>query len=171
MPGRSGRRGREGFVSRPPFERENTLAVSHGARSVRLVAPVAAEIGEVLPVVAPWTRSDAFAGARGSLSWVEAQLVLVRAFVDEHGPLDEDGKPRAAAVFLDKLEARASSLRGELALTPQSLAKLLGSLAQVASAGHDEDALDALRREGAAILQARQLAAVPEQMPDGDEAG
>jgi hypothetical protein len=147
--------------TRPAFEVENDAAATHGAYSQRKVSPVAEEIGEQLPAVAPWCRSDAFAGARASLAWVEAQARLVRAYVDEHGVLDGEGKPRSAALYLDKLEARLGSLRGELALTPQSMGRLLGSLAQVASAGHDDDALASLQAEGRRILAARGLSPVP----------
>jgi hypothetical protein len=147
---------------RPDFEEGNWLALKHGARSARKVAPVAEEIVRRLPVVAPWTARPAFAGAVASYSWVEAQLVLLRVYVSEHGVLDSDGEPRGAANYMDKLERRASSLRVELGLGPQSLAKLLSSLTSVAVAGGDEDGLAALKAEGAKIVEARLLAVTEE---------
>ena len=173
MAGRPIRRAREGRApapgasgSWPPFTIDNEAATTHGAHSPRRVASLAAEVGRELPRTAPWTRSEAFARARLSLAWCEAQLALVRGYVDEHGVLDDEGRPRPAAMFLDKLEARAGTLRGELALTPASMAKLLGVLAGVAAAGGDGGALDALRREGARILEARQaLMAAPDPEP------
>jgi hypothetical protein len=92
------------------------------------------------------------------LAWVEAQLVLLRAFVDEHGILDADGEPAVAVSYMARLEGRAQSLRAELGLTPQALAKLLSSLVSVAVAGGDEAGLDASKAEGVAILDARRQA-------------
>jgi hypothetical protein len=40
-------------------------------------------------------------GAVRSYAWVETQLVLVRQWVDEHGLLDEDGKPRTVLTLLE----------------------------------------------------------------------
>jgi len=116
----------------------------------------------VLLTVAPWTAQPAFAGARASLAWVEAQLVLLRAYLDEHGLVDGDGQPRPAADRLDRLEARASTLRAELGLTPQSLAKLLGTLTSVATTGGDEDGLTALKAEGQRMLAEREAPGRPE---------
>jgi hypothetical protein len=144
--------------SRPPFEPGNLAALRHGATTTRLVAPIAEQYREALPRVAPWTERPAFDGAVASLAWIEAQLALVRHYLDEVGPLDEDGKPRPATALADRLEARAGTLRGELGLTPQSLAKLLASLASVAATARAEDAVEALKAEGRAIVQAREVA-------------
>jgi hypothetical protein len=156
----------------PPFEAENFAALRHGAHSPRKVRPLADEIARALPEVAPWTARPAFELVRASLAWVEAQLVLLQAFVDEHGMLDADGQPRPAVSLAARLESRASSLRAELGLTPQSLAKLLSNLATVAAAGGDGDGLASLKAEGARILAARE-AALPagEETPRDDKAG
>jgi hypothetical protein len=142
----------------PQFTAGNEMSLRHGAYSANRVRPVAEEIRAALPRVAPWTDREAFAGACASLAWVEAQLELLRAFVDEHGILDSDGGPAGAVVYMAKLEARAQSLRAELGLTPQALAKLLSSLVSVAVACGDDDGLDALKAEGVAILDARRQA-------------
>ena len=60
--------------------------------------------------------------------------MLLRRWIDEHGLLGDDGQPQAVAL-LQRLETRASTLREELGLTPQALARLLNSLATVATAG------------------------------------
>jgi hypothetical protein len=119
---------------------------------------------EQLPIEAPWTARQPFRGARESLAWCEAQLELLRAYGDAQGMLDAKGQTRPAVDLMHRLEGRVSTLRGELGLTPQALAKLLGQLAGVAAAGGDEEALTALKTEGARILAARAVG------PSGDGA-
>lgn len=149
--------------SRPPFEPGNDVAVTHGALSPRRVAPLAAAAVERLRAVAPWAADrPAFLGSVESLAWCEAQLELVRAYLDDVGLLDGDGQPRAVCNLLDRLEGRAARLRDALGLSPMALAKLLGTLATVAVAGHDDDGLAHLKAEGRRIIEARRLAAVPE---------
>lgn len=171
MAGEPRRRERQGQVpkpwksdpslsTRPPFAEGNLAALRHGADSPRMVQPIADAIAQRLPEVAPWTARPAFDGARASLAWVEAQITLIRSHLDQVGLLDSDGKPRPACDRLDRLEARAGSLRSELGLTPMSLAKLLASLATVAVAGRDEDGLAALKAEGAEIVAAREFSGV-----------
>ena len=96
---------------------------------------------------APWTARPAFNGALRSLAWVEAQAVLLRPWIDEHGILGDDGQPQAAVKMLQRLETRASTLREELGLTPQALARFLSSLATVAT-GADTGGLALLQAEG-----------------------
>jgi hypothetical protein len=100
------------------------------------------------------------------LAWTEAQLALLGAYLDEVGLLDEDGQPRPAANRVDRLEARASTLRSELGLTPLALAKLLANPAAFASAGGDDVGLEALRAEGRAIVAAREAALGPVDAED-----
>lgn len=151
--------------TRPPFAEGNLAAIRHGADSHRMVAPLAQALERALLVAAPWTARPEFADARASLAWVEAQLVLLQAYLDEHG-LIADGQPRPPAVRLDRLEARASTLRSELGLTPLALAKLLANLAVFASAGGDDVGLEALRAEGRAIVAAREAALGPVDAED-----
>ena len=122
---------------------------------VRKVRPVAEEIARELTEAAPWTARPAFNGALRSLAWVEAQAVLLRPWIDEHGILGDDGQPQAAVKMLQRLETRASTLREELGLTPQALARLLSSLATVATAGADNGGLALLQAEGLHIDAAR----------------
>jgi hypothetical protein len=135
------------------IERRGTFA--------RQIRPIAEEITRMLPEVAPWTGRPPFDGALRSLSWVEAQVVLLRGWIDEHGVLGDDGQPRAAALLLQRLENQASTLRAELGLTPQALARLLSSLATVATAGGDDRGLRALKAEGQRIVAARQASLGP----------
>jgi hypothetical protein len=121
----------------------------------RKVRPVAEEIARELTEAAPWTARPAFNGALRSLAWVEAQAVLLRRWIDEHGILGDDGQPQAAVRLLQRLETRASTLREELGLTPQALARLLSSLATVATAGADNGGLALLQADGQRIDAAR----------------
>ena len=118
--------------------------------------PLADEIAQRLPAVAPWTARPPFDAALQSLAWIEAQIVVLRGWVDQHGLLDAHGQTRPAATLLQRLESQASTLRAELGLTPQALARLLGSLATVATAGSDNGGLSALKAEGQRIVATRQ---------------
>lgn len=130
----------------------NDLARTLGAYSQRSWGPLADRLAEELVEEAPWLARPTFASAVAAWARVEAQLQLVMGWLDEHGLLDEDGKPRPATNLLDRLEGRAASLRQDLGRTPQALAKLLSVVAQT---GHDPGGLDALREEGRRILRAR----------------
>jgi hypothetical protein len=127
----------------------------------RKVRPLAEEIARMLPEVAPWTARPAFEDALRSLAWAEAQVVLLRGWIDEHGILGADGQAQPAVRLLQRLETQASTLRAELGLTPQALARLLGSLATVATAGDDNPGLAALKAEGQRIVAARQATLGP----------
>lgn len=127
----------------------------HGAKSPRKVQPLADQIAAGLTEVAPWTRSPAYAPTITAWAYVEAQARLLRAWIDEHGLVDEDGLPRGPVDFHDRVEARAAKLRAELGLTPASLGQLLRTAALTAATTGDQASLDALKAEGRAILDAR----------------
>jgi hypothetical protein len=143
----------------PPFEAGNTAALKHGASSPRKVRPIAEELQAMLLAEAPWIDRPGFAGAVRSLCWTEAQIVLLTVWLDEHGVLRDPGvdelepQPRAATRLLRDLENRAEKLRSSLALTPTSMAKMLGTLRAVVE--DSDDGLAALKREGRAMLAAR----------------
>jgi hypothetical protein len=133
-----------------------TRRVEKRGTFARRIRPIAEEIARMLPEVAPWTARPAFDGAVRSLAWVEAQIMVLREWIDEHGILDDDGHPQDAVTLLQRFEPQAWTLRAELGLTPQALARLLSSLATVATAGADEGGLAALEAEGQRIFAARQ---------------
>ena len=85
----------------------------------------------------------------------EAKARLVDDWLDEHGLLSEEGEPRSANTLSDRLHARAAHLRSTMGLDPVSFAKLLATFAGVPGG---EDALDALKREGARLVEARSTA-------------
>lgn len=168
--------GAPGPWSRPPFLLGNDAALKHGATSPERVKPIAAALAAEVVTLAPWAARSTFAATVASWSWTEAQCHLIRAYLDEHGLLDSDGVPLPANGLLSRLETRAANLRGELGLSPLSLARLLATFATAVAGGADDDgALDRLKAEGAAILAARSLELVqPDDQAeldqgDGDE--
>lgn len=109
----------------------NDLATKHGAHSERLVAPVAARLAAELAVDAPWTARPAHRAAVAAWARTEARLQLVAGWLDEHGDLDDDGRPRPATLLLDRLESRVARLRHELGISPLGHARLLQAVADV----------------------------------------
>jgi terminase small subunit-like protein len=133
----------------PDFAAGNTVAVRHGAYSPRRVDPLAAEVVEQALADVDWLqpcdRPAVWAWARS-----EARVQLLGEWLAEQGgDVDDDGSVRPAAELLNRLEARAESLRSKLGLDPLSRARL----------GRDVAAtrvdLEALRAEGQAMLDAR----------------
>jgi len=139
----------------PPFEPGNVTALKHGAHSPRQLRPIAEAIAAQHRAEARWTATPAFATAVESFAWAQAQAVVLRAYLDEHGMLDDAGQPRPAAALLGKVEGRLLRLRGALGLDPQSLGSLLTKAASVAATTGDDGALEALRAEGRALLATR----------------
>ena len=162
-------RPRRGY-SWPPFEPGHTLSTKHGARSERFVRPIADRLTAELVEIAPWAARPAYGPTVAAWAYAEAQLYLLRAYIDEHGPLDGDGAPRPATALLEKVETRATSLRAELGLTPLSLAKLMAALS-AAPAGTDDDGLARLRAEGRALVETRSPAALPAPAGAADRGG
>lgn len=128
----------------------------HGAKSPRMLQPVADRLAAGLGEVAPWTSAPVFAGSVSSWAYAEAQAYLLRRWLDEHGQVDEEGEPRPAAAMLERVEGRLAGLRGQLGLTPLSLGKLLATLSQVDSE-RGQEGLEALRAAGAELRQAADL--------------
>jgi len=149
----------------PDFDADNEVALTHGAHSERRWRPLAEQLRAAILDDAPWLSRPAFAAALEAWSIVEAKSRLVDDWLDEHGLLDDDGVPLAANGLADRLAARAITLRGQLGLDPVSFAKLLATFAGVPGG---EDALEALKREGARLVEARSGAlevAVPAEKP------
>lgn len=169
---RAGHRPPRGY-SWAPFEAGNTAAVKSGARSPRLVAPLAEQFLAEIYEDAPWTQAPAFRHTMESLAWTQAQLALIYRWLDEHGlGLDEDSL-RPILSYLNSLEVRIAKLRDAQGLTAMSLVNMLGKLAQ-----HEPEALPGGAREalgvvGAQIRQAAQQrqieAATAQEVTDGQD--
>lgn len=154
--GEPGNRPARGY-SWAPFAPGHTLSTKHGARSPRVIGPIVAELVAELANVAPWTARPAFAAEVSAWANAEARCRVLRHWCDEHGVLSEKGL--LAAGELARAEARASSARDRLGLSPLALAKLLGAFATAAATGADDDgALEQLKAEGRRIVEARSAA-------------
>lgn len=135
----------------PPFEAGNTAALTHGARSPRMVRPIAERLMVDAVEVAPWVARPAFGPELEAWAWHEARACLLRTWLDEHGLLDDDDVPRAALGELQRAENAAAKARDRLGLNPLAWARLRAAVEQ---AGGRED-LEDLDAEGRAILEIR----------------
>lgn len=135
----------------PPFEAGNTAALKHGARSPRMVRPVAERLMVEAVEVAPWVARPAFGPELEAWAWHEARARLLRAWLDEHGLLDDDDAPRGALGELQRAENAAAKARDRLGLNPLAWARLRAAVEQ---SGRRED-LEDLDAEGRAILEIR----------------
>lgn len=140
----------------PPFAPGHTLSLKHGADSPARVQPIADELATWLAEHAPWTARPAFIGTAAAWCWAEARCRLVRAYLEEQPLVGADGDVLRAATYLERLETRAAGLRRDLGLDPQSLARLLTSLADLSATVGDDEGLAAVAREGRAIREARE---------------
>jgi hypothetical protein len=121
-----------------------------------VLQPIADRLAEELGEVAPWASAAVFAGSVASWAWAEAQAVVLRAYLDEHGQVDDDGQLRPAAGMLERVEGRLAGLRAQLGLTPLALGKLLATLSQV-DGEKGQEGLEALRRAGAELRRTADL--------------
>jgi hypothetical protein len=121
-----------------------------------VLQPIADQLAAGLAELAPWTSAASFASATASWSWAEAQVYVLRAYLDEHGLVDDEGQPRPASRMLEQVEGRLAGLRSQLGLTPLALGRLLATLSQV-DADKGEQGLEALRAAGAELRQAADL--------------
>lgn len=135
-----------------PFEVGHWRSLKHGASSPRKVRPLAAKLAEAMLEAAPWLRVPTFASAVLSWSTAEAHCILLRAYLDEHGLLDDKGEPRPAMSALNDAERRADRARQQLGLTPSAWAALYRTLT-VAPDG-DAIGIEALRNTGRLMLEA-----------------
>jgi len=105
-------------------ERGNMKAAKHLAFSERAIAPVQAEIIETATELIPFLDDPSYVPALEAWARVEARCRLVADYLDEHGLLDPDGKPRPAADLSIRLEKSAADARARLGLDPTSRARL-----------------------------------------------
>lgn len=114
---------------RPPFRDGNTAALHHGARSARVVQPIADDLLQSAVSEVPYLAEARYGPALRSWARAEAQCQLLGAYLTEHGVLDEAGDPRPAEMALHRVENRAARLRDVLGLTPASAARIGRDLA------------------------------------------
>ena len=154
--------------TRPPFEPGHTLSLRHGARSPRMLGPIAERLMAELVEAAPWCQRPAFTAEARSWAWAEARCVVLREWTDQHGLLSDEAL--LAAGELARAETRAASARDRLGLNPMSMARLMATISQASAGTEGDDALEALKAEGRRIVEARAaaLAAGADDPGDGD---
>jgi hypothetical protein len=108
----------------PPLLPGHANRKTHGAYHAATVDPVATALVESLGDVDYIATVPEFAASVWGWARAEAKVRLVTAWLDEHGVLDEDGKPRPAADLLVRLEKMAAEARSRLGLDPLSRARL-----------------------------------------------
>lgn len=109
-----------------PAAADNLLALVHGARSRRVVDPVAQElVAEVLddPSTAYLAERRYTAALRG-WSRAEARVLLLVAALERRGLEDAEGNPSPWLTALEKAEGAAERARSRLGLDPASHARL-----------------------------------------------
>ena len=108
----------------PPFEKDHTRSMTHGAYSPRVRDPVSEDLIQVAVNVAPYLGDPSYRPAVEAWARAEATALLLAAFIDKHGPLDHDGNPRPALEALRQYETLALNHRSRLGLDPLSRARL-----------------------------------------------
>lgn len=159
---------REGHAPKhPDFAEGNTVAMKAGAHSPRVVSPLAAELAAVLVA----QRPDLAEHEYSVMAWArtEVQAGLLRSYIDEHGLVDEKGKPRDAMLrHLASFERLASTLRDRLGLDPRSQAALARERMEATRTAFD---LEAFQADGRAIIEQRERAELQAAREDSDESG
>lgn len=105
---------------RRTFTEGNTAAVTHGARSSHLLewaAPAADALAVQMVEEAPHLAPEDRHAVRG---WAIAEVIVqhLTTWIEQHGPLDEDGHPRKVLDSLRMWLARAEVARARLGLDP-----------------------------------------------------
>ncbi|MCX2965607.1 hypothetical protein [Gordonia aquimaris] len=107
-----------------PFKANHTKSIKHGARSERMITPLAEVIGNSLLEQHSRLRDPLYREAVLEYARVLAQVELLQAYVDEHGMFREDGTTNGAADYLLRVRKHASNLADRLGLTPLANARL-----------------------------------------------
>lgn len=114
---------------RPPFAQGNTLALVHGARSPRVVEPIALALRNEAIEATPHLGDARWASELDAWARAEAKVVVLMQYESKVGALDENGAPRSYLAELDRAEKRAASARDRLGMNPASAARLASCLA------------------------------------------
>lgn len=135
----------------PPAPKRNRRASKHGLRAQYPagIEAAAADVAEGFPVRDATGHVPAqFRLAAEALATAVARKRSGEAWLNEHGPLDENGAPRPAAELLEKTARSVERLLAECGMTPRAAAALNLDVARsvdLASAMSEPDPV--LRRE------------------------
>ena len=131
---------------RPPFEPGNTLSTKHGAKSERVIRPIADRLVAGITEERPDLAEAQYEPAITAWATAEAQCILLRRYADDYGLLDQKGLPRPFTRLWRLAGASAAQHRKRLGLDPSSNAQLVRDRA-TASALRQFD-LDAVLESG-----------------------
>lgn len=107
-----------------PFTANHTKSLKHGARSERMITPLAAAISNDLMRHHEHLQDPLFRDMVLEYARVAAQVDLLQAYVDETGTLERNGDVRNASEFLLKTRKHYASLANKLGLTPEAQARM-----------------------------------------------
>ncbi|NMD62719.1 P27 family phage terminase small subunit [Nocardia globerula] len=116
--------GQEFEGQRPPFEKNNTLSLKHGAHSERSLKPIAEAWVKTALAQCAYLRDPSYEPALLAWARFEAKCDLLHDWIDENGLIDDYGQATPAAKLLPTYEGRAAALRATLGMDPISRAKL-----------------------------------------------
>lgn len=149
-----------------PFEPGHTKSLTHGAYSPRKVDPLAEELAAILRATGPeFLKAPQYQLALWALARTEARIQCVSEWLDEHGTLDDQGRPRPAADLLLKFERLAADQRARLGLDPGSHVRIERDLA---AAGRDLNIAAAVKVGQQIRAQAEQRIAATVETQDAD---
>lgn len=163
----TGTRPARGYT-RPPAGPGNGLALVHGARSAKIVDPLAEEI--VTETLADegtsYLAEPKYAAALRAWSRAEARVLLLAVALEHRGLADDEGNPSPWLAAVERAEAAAERARGRLGLDPLSRSKI-----SAATAAASRDGMAALLTRGRALVEAAEtpaaVAAYAETPDDG----
>jgi hypothetical protein len=108
----------------PMVQKGNALAKKHGAWSDKIVDPVARDLVRIVLEQVGYLADPSYEPAVWAWARAEARVLVLNAWLDTNGTLDEQGVPRPALSALKDFERLASSARARLGLDPLSRAQL-----------------------------------------------
>ena len=132
-----------------PFKKGNTVNLTHGGTSPRLVGPLSEELRADLAAMVEGTPAGApqFALALGALATKLARLQLVSTWLADNGPIDDDGEVRGAAKWELELLSSIEKSLDALGLTPTTAARLGVDLVRGVSITDEMDRARQIRAE------------------------
>jgi hypothetical protein len=141
--------GRRNYVW-PSFEKNNLMAVRHGAGSERIVSRLAEQLVDWVTREHPDLKLARYRFSVAAWARAESVVGLLTAYLDDHDVIDGDGEVREKLLAqLRAAERRASEERRELGLSPAAHAALEKRRAEAVRESAD---LGELRARGQAAL-------------------
>src|SRR3954451_22194327 len=87
--------------TRPDFAEGNVVSLKHGAWSARKRQPVEEAMVDWAQQSYAWLAEPRYAASVAAWARAEAMVLLLAAYVDEHGPIGDDDRVLPAVPQLD----------------------------------------------------------------------